>query len=264
MKRTAALLVAAVVLAGCSSGKTNLTDDFVPIPQPQASPQPSDARLEQLQTSMTELLERIDVLNDRIAKLESGQMPAPAPSIAQPAAAPAPARPAAPAPVAAAAETPEPQRPIAAPSSTPTIDATQPQPQPRSESAALRGAALADSYRNALMLYGRNRITESRAAFQAIFDAEPTGDLADNALYWIGETYFAGGDYANAMRYYQRVVKEFADQNKAPDAMLKLGMTYAKTSDLALARQTFEDTIKRYPYSTAAASARLELKRIKY
>lgn len=114
------------------------------------------------------------------------------------------------------------------------------------------------------MLYGKGRAADARAAFQAIFDAEPGGELADNALYWIGETYFAAGDYANAMRFYGRVTKEFGDQNKAPDAMFKMGLAFERTGDLAMARQTFDETIKRYPYSTPAASARLELKRIRY
>jgi len=97
-----------------------------------------------------------------------------------------------------------------------------------------------------------------------VFDAEPTGQLADNALFWIGETYFAVGDYSNAMRYYERVTKEFAEENKAPDAMFKLGVAYAKSGDLGMARRTFDECIRKYPYSSAAASAKLELTRIKY
>ena len=132
------------------------------------------------------------------------------------------------------------------------------------ETPSTKLADLADAYRNALMLFGRGRHAESRAAFQHVFDADPNGELADNALYWIGETYFAAGDYSNAMRYYARVTKEYADQNKAPDAMFKMGLTYVKSGDLAMARRTFEECIRKYPYSTPAASAKYELKRIKY
>ena len=92
----------------------------------------------------------------------------------------------------------------------------------------------------------------------------PTGQLADNALFWIGETYFAAGDYKNAMRFYERVTKDFATENKAPDAMYKLGVSYEKISDLGMARKTFEECIRKYPYSTPAASAKQELQRIKY
>jgi tol-pal system protein YbgF len=182
-----------------------------------------------MQTQMTELLERLDVLNDRIARMEA------APVVAAPAPAPAPER-----------------------RTVPIV------PTPAAPQAALVGAKIADDYRNAIMLYGRSRIADSRRAFQAVFDADPTGDLADNALFWIGETYFGAGDYTNAMRYYARVTAEFGDQNKAPDALFKTGLSQARTGDLSLARKSFQEVVARYPYSTPAASAKRELERIKY
>jgi tol-pal system protein YbgF len=248
MTKHVVLFAATLLLLGCATQPKSKTEDFVPIPLDTGTIS-SDARLEQMQASLTELLERLDVLNDRIAKLETGE-----PRVAAPALAVAPA--------------PAPIQPVeAAPATEPAPAPAEPHAAaPLSEPAnrALRGAQLADDYRNALMLYGKGRAADSRAAFQAIFDAEPGGELADNALYWIGETYFAAGDYTNAMRFYSRVTKEFGDQNKAPDAMFKMGLSFERTGDLAMARQTFEETVKRYPYSTPAASARLELKRIRY
>jgi tol-pal system protein YbgF len=226
MRRTAT--VALVLLAGCAS-----TDDadrppsLVP-PADTTIAASSDARVAEMQTSMTELLERIDVLNARIAKLEAGVPAGPAP-------APAPVSRVAPAPL-----------PIPA--------------QP----SVIHAANLADDYRNALMLFGKNRYADARAAFQRVFDADPSGELADNALYWMGETYFAAGDYSSAMKLYDRVTKEYGESNKAPDALFKTGLAHEKSGDLAMARRSFDDVIKRYPYSTPAASAKLELKRIKY
>ena len=235
--RFAAALVAVALLASCASGRKG-ADDLPPVPIPQAekeainpTPSASEARIAELQTQLTELLERLDVLNARIAKLETGA-PAPAPV-------PAPVVHTTPAPV------------VHTPTPAPTTSST-------------KLADLADAYRNALILFGRGKHAEARAAFERIFEADPTGELADNALYWIGETYFAAGNYPEAMRYYARVTKEYADQNKAPDAMFKMGLTYEKTGDLAMARRTFEECIAKYPYSTSAASAKYELKRIKY
>ena len=233
--RFASALVATVLLAGCASGRKD-ADDLRPVPIPHAeqeamnpTPTASEARLAEVQTQLTELLERLDVLNARIAKLESGGQSA------------------TPTPASAPAPVPVPRVPV-----------------PHTETPSTKFADLADAYRNALMLFGRGKHAESRAAFERIFEADPNGELADNALYWIGETYFAAGDYTNALRYYARVTKEYADQNKAPDAMFKMGLTYAKTGDLAMARRTFEECIRKYPYSTPAASAKYELKRIKY
>ncbi len=209
MKRVVLL---AVLVAGCASSRS------IAPPEPQAVTSPStEARLDELQTSMTELLDRLDVLNARIAKLESGT-PA-----ASPAGPPA-ARPAAP----------------------------------------LASANLAEAYRRGLMFYSQAKYADARTVFQQVFDAQPAGDLSDNALFWIGETYSAAGDYNNAIRYYDRVAKEYADQNKAPDALFKMGMAYERTGDLGMARRSFEECIRKYPYSTPAASAKQELKRIKY
>ena len=175
-----------------------------------------------MQTSLTELLERIDVLNDRIAKLG-----VPADAFALREKVPAGAVQARPQ---RRRQSSEPQRRAR------TAEAPAPAPVADSGNRALRGAQLADDYRNALMLYGKGRSGRCARRLPAIFDAEPGGELADNALYWIGETYFAAGDYANAMRFYGRVTKEFRDQNKAPDAMFKIGLAFEKTGDLGMAR----------------------------
>jgi len=203
-----------------------------------AAPAPADLRVAELQTSMTELLERLDVMNERLARLEESREERGVSASPQPAVRPAPAQPA-------------PQ--TAAPSA---ITATS--------SRALRGADLAEQYRAAIVHFGANRVAEARAAFQRVFDADPSSELADNALFWIGETYYSAGDYPNAISHYRRVSQQYGDQNKAPDAVYKLALAYAKSGDLALARQTFQEVIARYPYSTPAASAKAELERIKY
>src|SRR5438552_19141821 len=67
-----------LLLASCASSKPKVEEpSFVPPAQPTSSPT-VDAQLANLQTSLTELLDRLDVLNARIAKLESGGAPPPA------------------------------------------------------------------------------------------------------------------------------------------------------------------------------------------
>ncbi|HEX8251614.1 MAG TPA: tol-pal system protein YbgF [Thermoanaerobaculia bacterium] len=244
MKKLAVLAV--VLLAACTS--TTDDDGAAPIivPQPVADPALTQS-VNALQTQLTELLERLDVMNSRLAQVEGGAvMAAPATTAAAPAAAPVTRR-QQPAP-----ETAGP-REVAA---TPAGDA---EPQ-----RALIGAQLANDYREAIMLFGRGRHADARRGFEQVFASDSTGDLADNALFWIGETYFAAGDLTNAVRYYTRVVNEFSDQNKAPDALFKTALAQARTGDLALARRTLQQVIERYPYSSTASSAKAELQRIKF
>jgi tol-pal system protein YbgF len=244
MRKHAAAIVLLILLTACATKKADENDVPSLVPPPETasvSNAASDARLAEMQTSMTELLERIDVLNARIARLEA--TPAPESRVAVQ----TPPHVVEPAPRPALEPAPAPVRATPAPVSGP-----------------LQNAAIADNYRGALILYGKGRMADSRAALQQVFDADPSGELADNALYWIGETYFAASDFTNAMRAYERVTKEYPEQNKAPDAMFKIGLTFEKTGDLGMARKTFDEVIRRYPYSTAASSAKLELKRVKY
>jgi tol-pal system protein YbgF len=222
-----ALCVAALLAGACAS-----TPDGGPdLPPPAVAPA-ADPRIGELQTQMTELLERIDVLNQRIAQLEESGA----------------------APVAAPAQTPAPARSAGAP------QVSQPVPSQR----ALVGAEIAEDYRQGVILFGRGRTADARRMFEKVFDADNGGDLADNALFWIGETYFVAKDYPNAVRYYTRVVNDYASQNKAPDALFKTAMAQSRTGDLALARRTLQQVIERYPYSSSASSAKAELERIRY
>ncbi|MGZ8832233.1 MAG: tol-pal system protein YbgF, partial [Thermoanaerobaculia bacterium] len=221
MKRAAVAVLLLTAACGSSSGTKT-----APVTTP------ADPQIANLQASMTELLERLDVMNDRITKLESGgQAPPPVQT---------------------------------SPVQTPPVQPSTAGPARTGGAPVHHSAQIADTYRNGIELYGKARFSEARAAFQQVFDADPSGELADNALFWIGETYYSAGDFNNASRYYKRVSDEYGDQNKAPDAMYKLALTYEKTGDLALARATLQQLMARYPYSAPAAAAKSELNRIRY
>lgn len=219
-------------------------------PPPVASPVPAapaaidPSRVADLERTVAELLDRIEVLNARMQRIESGREPATL------VAAPVPSHPAG----ASGSTTPpavqSPVRPSASAQSQHHVTAT--------------GGQIAEEYRSALALYGKSDFAGAREALKRVLDDDPNGELADNAIYWIGETYFTTGSYSEAMKYYRRVFADFPDQNKAPDAMFKLGLAYEKIGDLVLARTTFQELVQKYPYSTPASSARNELKRIKY
>jgi tol-pal system protein YbgF len=236
--RAAVLIFVPLLGTACASSPA-AEPETTPAAQTAASDPRPDERMVEMQTQLTELLDRIDVLNQRIAQLEENQ--------------------AAPAPVTVAARPAAPSPTAPAPRQEPAAAAAPVEPQ-----RALVGAQLAENYRQAIILFGGGKHAEARRGFQSVFDADPSGDLADNALFWIGETYFAAKDYTNAVRHYQRVVSDYSTQNKAPDALFKIAMAQERTGDLALARRTLQQVIDRFPYSSPASSAKAELDRIKF
>lgn len=225
MYRLAAICLLGGLAMGCG---TTSDQQPVVIASSPSSVVATDPRVGELQVLVTELLDRIEVLTARIEHMESQPV---TPAVR----------------VQAAPSTPAPA------TQTPPAVARPASP-----------AEVGETYKRALELYGRGQTDNARAAFNAVLEADPGGDLADNALFWIGESYFAAGRFPEAISYFQRVDRDYSGENKAPDALLKLGMAHAKTGDLALARQTFESLVKRYPYSTAAAAAKVEIRRIAY
>jgi tol-pal system protein YbgF len=98
--------------------------------------------------------------------------------------------------------------------------------------------------------------------FKQYLTSYPTGDLADNAQYWLGEAYYVSRDYDNAATAFQTVGERWPNSRKAPDALLKLGYTQYEQKHYAAARATLTQVTQRYAGSDAARLASERIKRL--
>jgi tol-pal system protein YbgF len=90
----------------------------------------------------------------------------------------------------------------------------------------------------------------------------PNGDLASNAQFWIGESYYTKGDLESAITAYRKVLADWPDSRKAPDAMVKLGFSLSDMKRTSEARTTLEEVVRKYPGTNAAQLAADRLKRL--
>jgi tol-pal system protein YbgF len=90
----------------------------------------------------------------------------------------------------------------------------------------------------------------------------PQSPLAENAQYWLGETYYVNHDYDSAGEAFRTVVRKWPDSRKAPDALLKLGFTQFEQKQWAAARTTLTAVTQKFPASDAAKLASDKLRRI--
>ena len=74
------------------------------------------------------------------------------------------------------------------------------------------------------MLEKRN-YEEAGAVFSDFLKANPTDPLADNARYWLGETYYARGEYGRSAEIFLEGYEKNKTGPKAPDTLLKLGLS---------------------------------------
>jgi tol-pal system protein YbgF len=98
--------------------------------------------------------------------------------------------------------------------------------------------------------------------FRQFLGAYGSSPLASNAQYWLGEAYYVTRDYGNAAAAFQRVVNDWPDARKAPDALVKLGFTQFEQKRFGAARNTLTEVGVRYPGTEAARLAAERLRRI--
>jgi len=86
-------------------------------------------------------------------------------------------------------------------------------------------------YKVALAEYNKHNYENSIILFEEFLENYPDSNLCANALYWIGENYYAAKNYAKALRQFRQVVTQYSDHPKAWDAQLKVGITYYQMHD---------------------------------
>ncbi len=195
--------------------------------------------LERLRRKQRELYLDLD---DRLSHLQQGTAPAPATGTAEGSGGTA-------APVSATETAPVSPRPASAVTGG---EATDP-------------AAIQAEYDKAYAYLhpSRREYKKAIAAFKAFVKKYPGSDLADNALYWLGESYYVTQDNANALKAFERVLAEYPDSDKASGALLKKGYILDALGKRSEARKILQQVLSRYPGSSAASMAKARLKHMK-
>ena len=100
----------------------------------------------------------------------------------------------------------------------------------------------------------------ARKAFLTFLKDYQDHHLADNAQYWIGESYYTERNYEMALLAFQRVIEDYPRGNKVPDAMLKVALSLKELGRMEEAKKALVKLIQEYPSSEAATIARNRLR----
>jgi tol-pal system protein YbgF len=142
-------------------------------------------------------------------------------------------------------------------------------PAPRTEAAVIRlrredgrtgGAAGNEAYRRALDLYRQGKSTEAIDQFrQFIRSAGASSDLADDAQYWIGESFYHMQDFNRAIIELNEVLLKYPKGDCAPAALLALATAFADSGDKIDARLLLQKLVSDHPDSEEASVGRKKL-----
>ncbi|MBI9088430.1 MAG: tol-pal system protein YbgF [Desulfobacterium sp.] len=100
----------------------------------------------------------------------------------------------------------------------------------------------------------------ARKGFEQFLKLYPESSNADNARFWIADSYYREKWYEKAILEYQKVVENYAKGNKVGAALLKQGYAFANLGEKANARLILKELIKKYPGTNEAKIATKKLK----
>lgn len=107
------------------------------------------------------------------------------------------------------------------------------------------------------------RYADARAIWSELITKFPRSSYADNARYWIGESYYAERDFASAILEFDKVVRDYPAGDKVPAALLKQGLAFLEIGEKDGGVATLQDLVKRYPRSDEAKKAKERLAKLR-
>jgi len=158
-----------------------------------------------------------------------------------------------------AEDVPEVRAPMETPSQTVAIG----QPQVQSQTVAASPEAEKAAYDKAFQALKELRYADAAEEFQAFLTRYPNSEYADNAQYWLGESYYVTRNYEIALTAFQELMDRYPDSPKVPDALLKMGYTHYELKQWDESRAVLTSVKERYPDTTLARLADSRLRSLR-
>ena len=121
--------------------------------------------------------------------------------------------------------------------------------------AALGGSPGKDVFDAAWADYTRGDYALARDGFQEVVDRFGQSELADDAEYWVAETWYAERDYERARDGFERVAQRYPTSQVMPAAQLKLAYSLLETGEPDRAIEVLRALQESYPDSDEALIA---------
>ena len=113
------------------------------------------------------------------------------------------------------------------------------------------------AYEIAHGLIKSGKYREAVVAFQKFVSQYPSGPLAANALYWIGISQVTGlSNFKAAAESYTRLLEEYPNSPKVPDALLSLARAQIQMEEKELALVTLNRLLTNHATSKAAENGK--------
>ena len=103
--------------------------------------------------------------------------------------------------------------------------------------------------------YASGRYQTAILGFETFLQRFPNNSYASNAQFWLGDCYFNQQQYAQAAQEFEKVLNNYSNAPKSPDALLKIAIAKLQLGETDEARQAVDKLSRRYPKSPATQKA---------
>lgn len=110
-------------------------------------------------------------------------------------------------------------------------------------------------YERVLGLFREGDFEGARQGFTGFLEEYPNSNLAPNARFWLGESYFGKKEFQRAIDAYDKVEIDYPGSEKVPAAILKKGYAYLALKDKKRASSAFKQVVTLYPKTAEAGKA---------
>jgi len=131
-----------------------------------------------------------------------------------------------------------------------------------SQSTVTTSSAEQSAYQAAFDTLKEGRYKKAKSELKTFLEKHPTSSFAGNAQYWLGEAHYVTREFRQGIVEFKKVLSNFPNSLKIPDAMLKIGYTYYELKQYDESKLLLQDLRKRFPKSTAFRLAGKRLDRI--
>lgn len=115
-------------------------------------------------------------------------------------------------------------------------------------------------YMKGYRLVNDKEFIKGKDALKEFLKHYPDHDLSDNAMYWLGEAYYAIGDYERAILTFDDAMKKYPKADKFPAYLLKEAFSFSKLGANKEAKVLLKRLVEKYPKTAEAKIAKKRLK----
>ena len=133
-------------------------------------------------------------------------------------------------------------------------------PEAMARTGALTPEAEKAAYDSAFQALKELRYADAAEGFQGFLGTYPDSEYADNAQYWLGESYYVTRNFELALEAFESLMSRFPESPKVADGLLKIGYTHYELKQWEQARAALTQVQEQYPNTTLARLAESRLR----